>query len=178
MKRVMVILSLLFVTSASNGQHLSVGDQVPSGLPLGKKALGAYSGKIVIIDFMATWDFAVVSTLSVLDYLQNKYSNKLHIILVSSQEKTGDTEKKLKNFYKKYISGEGRSLEVVGDDSILSSYFDYHIVPHYVWIGLDGKVIAITGPEQITEHNIETALAGKRLDLPIKIDALEPVDFK
>jgi hypothetical protein len=177
MKSVMVILSLLFVTSASNGQYLSVGDQVPLGLPLGKKALGSYSGKVVIIDFMAAWDFAAISMLSVLDDLQKKYSNKLHVILVSSQS-TGDTEEKLRSFSKKYISGERRSLEIVGNDVIISNYFDYRIIPHYVWIGPTGKVIAITDSEHITERNIKIALEGKELNLPIKRDPVETLDFK
>jgi thiol-disulfide isomerase/thioredoxin len=173
MKSVIFMLFFLSAIIVSNGQNLTVGDWVPSSLPLAKKTLGDYRGKVVIIDFFATWSAAAISALPTLDYFGKRYADDVQVILVSSQN-TGDTwEGVAKFFSSKYVTEDGVPFDIVVNDSIISSYFNYSVVPHYVWIGSNGQILAITGSDQLTKRNIETAIQYGVLNLPIKRDSVE-----
>lgn len=156
---------------------LKVGDQVPDieftmiNYPKRKAWLSDFRGKLVILDFWATWCGSCVAKFPKLDSLQELYGDKLQIILVNSIN-TGDNEKKVINFFtkKKNITGEQFNFTSVVNDSLALMLFPHRTVPHYAWISADGILKAITDSKQITTENVQEILTNKSISVPVKKD--------
>jgi hypothetical protein len=58
--------------------------------------------------------------------------------------------------------------EVFGD-TVLVKLFPHRVLPHYVWVGGDGLVLAITESKEVTAENVRRLLAGG-LGLELKRD--------
>ena len=67
----------------------------------------------------------------------------------------------VENFLKKKNAFSRSHFPSVTNDSVLSQYFKHNAIPHDVWINGEGKVIAITGLEDVNDSNIVKALSGK-----------------
>lgn len=127
-------------------------------------------GKLVILDFWATWCGPCRKKIPLLDSLQRKYSKQLQVILVSSLL-AGDDSARISSFLNSSIfPGKKSVLPLVSNDSVLTGYFPHKVIPHYVWISPQGKIIAITGSDEISVLNIEKALSGRLPVLPVKTD--------
>lgn len=147
---------------------LKIGDQIPEALwnmplkvvnhPEGKETvrLSDYRGKLIILDFWATWCGSCINEFPKIDLLQKRNKN-LQIILVNSIKGTGDDETKIKAFFTKWSLNHQKSLVVpsVITDIILKSVFPHSLIPHYVWISADGEVKAITSSAYLTNKNIK-----------------------
>ena len=48
-------------------------------------------------------------------------------------------------------------IPLVTDDHLLNGFFPHMQAQQYVWIDRTGKIVAITGPEDVTEDNIDLA---------------------
>ena len=51
-------------------------------------------------------------------------------------------------------------LTTIYNNEILNKLFPHSYLPHYVWIGAQGEVLAITGAEMVNEHAVEQYLKG------------------
>ncbi len=95
-----VVATLLAGTCFTANAALKVGDTLPN--------LGSYSlegklpenceGKIVIVDFWASWCLPCAASFPVLDELQQKYGKKLVVVAVNVDEK----ESNMNSFLKKH----------------------------------------------------------------------------
>ena len=137
---------------------LQIGDPVPNifleniiNHPGGTAHLSDFKGKLLILDFWATWCRPCVEAIPRLEQLQREFGNQLQILMVTSQPKSAIT---------KLFSDRKISLPSVTSDQKLSKLFPHKYVPHEVWIK-DGKVIAITGEAEVTAANIKTQLTEK-----------------
>jgi thiol-disulfide isomerase/thioredoxin len=156
---------------------LSVGDKVPDieftllNSPIGKARLSDFKGKLVILDFWATWCTSCIQSFPKMEALQEKFKDNLKVLLVNSSIATGDDEKNIATFFKnREKMGKKISLPTIVNDSVIVSLFEHKAIPHYVWISSDGKVMAITSGDYVKAENIETALSGAELKLPVKKD--------
>lgn len=147
---------------------LLIGNAVPdiefSMLNFSKQRikLSNFKGKIVLLDFWGTWCSSCISSFPHLDSLQNKFKNEIQILLVNSIEGSGDTKEKIADFLvKQKRNGNYFNLPIAYDDREARSLFPHGFVPHYVWIGRDGKLIGITSSEFITEENVKKILLNK-----------------
>jgi thiol-disulfide isomerase/thioredoxin len=74
---------------------LKVGDTLPdlASFNLEGKLPGTLKGKVVVVDFWASWCAPCAKSFPVLDELQKKYGDKLVIIGVNVDEKKSDMDK-------------------------------------------------------------------------------------
>lgn len=114
-----------------------------------------FKDKLLIIDFWATWCSPCVAMLPKNDSLQKEFGGKVQFLAVSNQDgkRVQDFSEKLKTF--KHIN-----FSSVVNDTTLNAMFPHHYIPYYAWIGPDGKLIATTEENQITDNNIRKVIAG------------------
>ena len=123
-----------------------------------------YRGKLLILDFWATWCTSCLRKFPELEKLEQQFSGRLAVLGV-----TNEPSDKIH----KWLTGPVGKIfhfPTVTGDTLLSKRFPHYTVPHYVWIGPEGTVRAITGPEQLTATNIEMALSSKPAKLQVKKD--------
>lgn len=181
------ILSLAFLCAAvgsfsqnrpgSGIRPLTIGDTVPdlvfnNVLNYHSKTarLSDFKGKLVILDFWATWCGSCLNNLGKLDSLQGKLNDKLQVILVNSKN-TGDDSTKINDLFRvlRKTTGHSYPFPSLYNDTILSSFFNHQIIPHYVWI-FEGTVRAITASYEISEENIVKIISERLNKLEVKKD--------
>lgn len=155
---------------------LKIGDKVPD-IPfqlidsktelISYGRLNDFKGKLVILDFWASWCNSCIRSFPKMDKFQIQYSEKVKMIMVNSKMFGGlnplDFLKKRKK--------EGLwdfSLMLAANDSIAFQLFPSYSIPHYAWISSAGRVIGIT--DEVTQEKIEEVLSGKDIDWPVKKD--------
>lgn len=109
--------------------------------------------KLLILDFWATWCSPCVAMIPTIDSLQKVFKNEVDFIAVTTQEK-----EVVESFMQKIIKKYGFAFSTLYADKSLSRLFPHTTLPHYVWIGGDGKLLAITGPEKINRAAIQSIL--------------------
>ncbi len=172
----LLILSISCVTikAQPNGsvRALEIGQQCPdfkfdnlARYPRPTARLSDFKNKLVILDFWATWCGSCLYALPFLDKIQRKHPHEVVILPVTFEKKEAVLRfLENNNFLKNSV------LPSVTQDSLLSSYFPHNLLPHDVWINGDGRVIAITGSEEVNEENIEKVLSGEKISLHQKRD--------
>jgi hypothetical protein len=166
-------LIVWFIVSCTNvyGQNskgIIVGQEVPD-LSIGKllnyptksAKISDFKGKILILDFWATWCSGCIQYFPIEEQLEEKYAGKLQVIGV-----TYEPQSKIEHFFSTHRDTKGNAYTIasVVEDSVLTRLFPHRSVPHCVWI-VDGVVRAITGAEEITTANIDQMLRGVKTDL-------------
>jgi thiol-disulfide isomerase/thioredoxin len=144
---------------------LTVGDSVPAAVM--QPILNAQPGKLIILDFFATWCGACIGALPRMDSLQTLFGDSLSIWVVGYQStdiinRFLETNARVKNIHLPFLTG----------DTLLNRTFPHYLIPHEVWIK-KGKVIAITDAEALTPTSIRAALSDTGVQLPVKIDRLD-----
>jgi thiol-disulfide isomerase/thioredoxin len=123
-----------------------------------------YKGKILILDFWATWCSSCISHFPEMYALQKKIPDRLQVLLVNCKS-TRDNETKIRAFFEKRKAYYNFPTAVM--DTALDAMFPHHSIPHYVWIR-DNVLIAITYPGELTEANVLKALSEPKINLPEK----------
>ena len=87
--------TLLAGTFFTASAALKVGDTLPdlASFKLEGKLPDALKGKIVIVDFWASWCLPCAKSFPVLDELQKKYGDRLVVLAVNVDEKSANMEK-------------------------------------------------------------------------------------
>ncbi|WP_165305080.1 TlpA disulfide reductase family protein [Pedobacter sp. SYP-B3415] len=127
--------------------------------------LSALKGKLVILDFWATWCGACLAKIPAMEKLQQQYGDRLAIIMVTDQSKD-----MTESFLKKLRNGRLPGLLRVANDKVLNSVFKHRELPHYVVIDPAGRYLVETGSDDISQAGIEAMLAGKVADVKVKKD--------
>ncbi|MFA6082769.1 TlpA family protein disulfide reductase [Mucilaginibacter sp.] len=156
---------------------LKVGDQVPDFTinVINQKGpspkLSDFRGKLVILDFWATWCSPCVGMISKMDSLQTKFAGSIQFIPVTSQ-----SEKIVTSFMARYRKNKAlkNDLPEVAGDQEIRKLFPHFALPHYVWINGDGIVAAITDDRNINAENISNLLSKKHVELSVKTDIRIP----
>ncbi len=162
-----------------HAQALKVGDILPAELwsaplqmvnhPQGKEtaSLSEYKDKLIILDFWATWCSPCIAMLPKQDSLQHVFADKIQIVPVTYQ-----SLEEVNTFMEKFTkrTGKKNSLPKVVADNVLRLVFPHTYLPHYVWIDSQGKVIAITGHEEVKADRIAKLLDANGPNFNLKED--------
>jgi len=158
---------------------LNIGDTIPEALwnlslqlvKAGQEGratvkLQDYKGKLIILDFWATWCAPCVAAFPKMDSIQMEYPSTLKILLINCGEHANEVKKRL---------GERapRRADMIFNDTILRKAFPFSGIPHHVWIGPSGTVVAITGGNNMNSKNIAELLASGYINLPEKKDLVD-----
>lgn len=101
LKRLVPVLALASLVTVTAEAKLKEGDAFPSdAVPTldgkGKVDISKYKGKVVVVDFWASWCEPCKIELPALNALQKKYKDKLVILGVNLDEKKADANTFLK----------------------------------------------------------------------------------
>jgi uncharacterized protein (TIGR03435 family) len=160
--------SVLAQTAAQSGQ-LKIGAPAPELKLTGfvQPLKGALSGlqnakgKVVVLEFWATWCAPCIPAMDHLSELAQKFKGKpVEFIAITDEDEAVITQ----YLKKKPFSG---SIALDAKHETFSAY-RFAGIPHSVVIDGNGNIAAITFPKEITETALNDLLAGKSLTLPIK----------
>ncbi len=146
---------------------LKVGDKLPESFwqqehmvyhngKTTKQTLAAYKGKLLILDFWATWCGSCIKKFAFADSLQSVHRGQLSIVLVNAVH-TKDTPEKIGATMESY----GHGLYTTIGDNYLKELFPHKILPHYIWIEA-GQFVAATGSDFFTTGNIAACIERLR----------------
>ncbi|MBE9599946.1 TlpA disulfide reductase family protein [Pedobacter sp. MC2016-24] len=182
-----VVLCAAFALKGHAQNSLSVGQKMPDlTLPdiINYKTptlkFSDFRGKVVILDFWATWCSPCIAMIPKIEALQNQFDGKVQFLSVG-YESTNHIVEFLKKLEKQ--TGKNVTLPQITNDKILVKLFPHQTLPHCVWIGADGTVQAISDPSDVNEENIRKILTTKSLQVRTKqetnrtYDALRPLFF-
>ncbi len=176
---IIILLILLCYTPVLKSQTntkgpLTIGEMATdvelSGIvnsPTKTVKLKEFIGSLVILDFWATWCTACVQAFPKMERLKQEFGDSLQIFLVTNEDSL-----KASMFLQKFQEKRGRLFDLPSSTNgrELLSIFPHTYIPHYVWINRDGKVIAITGSDDVTSENICAVLKGAKPSFSIKKD--------
>jgi thiol-disulfide isomerase/thioredoxin len=162
---------------------LNIGDTIPKAIlnmplhvfnhPQGKQSitLDNYRGKLIILDFWATWCSSCLKHFPLADSLQNEFKDAVQILLVDGQS-TKDTKEKILTTLQRFNKPgyPAFSLSTVINDTLLERLFPHFSVPHYVWIDQNGIVKSITSAGELTRDNIVHFLKNDKAPVYQKSD--------
>lgn len=155
-------------------RELRIGDTLPgtnlklfSGHSSYEMKIGGMNDKTIILDFFETWCSSCIKELPRLNELQKMFEDSLQILVVASQPK-----EVVQSLLSK-LKIQADRLAFYYADSVLKKQFPHRLVPHEVWIGKNGEVLAITSSSEVTASNISTLLNTGRIELPLKKDILD-----
>lgn len=157
---------------------LGIGDKIPGNILmqlLSTQAktpdLSVAKSKLIILDFWATWCGNCIKKFPMLDSMQQANPSSLQVLLVNTAG-SGDNQIKVDRLFARVNAGRSRPIQlpVILSDSILTRYFPHNLLPHYVWLGQDGVILAITDGDAVTRQNILAAISGHLPTLPFKED--------
>jgi len=172
-------LVLLFAINAysqnkdlNNITSLEVGDTMPKiTIPkilqhnkITSAKIEEYKDQLLILDFWDTYCRSCILAMPKMQSIQQKFGNKVKILLVNWQ-----SPEIVRQFFNtnNFVKNHKINLPTVVDDKILRQYFKHQSVPHEVWI-YKGKIRGITREEYVTEDNINSILEGKDVKWQVK----------
>lgn len=170
-------LCSFFTLKAQHITPLNIGDTVPDALwnqPLsvvnhaeGKSTLtlNDYRGKLIILDFWATWCGSCIAAMPKAHKLQEDFGDSLAVLPVAYEPLS-----KAANFLTTNQYLISLRLFSIAGDSVLQKAFPHKILPHYVWITPDGTFAATTSSEYLNAQYVKSILAGSTTDFVQKTD--------
>jgi uncharacterized protein (TIGR03435 family) len=155
-----------FTLSAGEATEPKPGEAPP---PLGLETLlqapagtqaswAALKGKVVVLEFWATWCGPCIGAIPHLNELADKFKDEpVQFIAITDQD-----EEAVRPFLRK------KPMRAwIGFDTDKSMQEDYAItsIPHTVVVDKNGLIAAITHPASLTEEHLKDVLAGKSITL-------------
>lgn len=178
-----VLLSLswamnAYTQSAGGINVLKPGDQVPdiefqyvANGPYQKAKLSDYRGKLLLLGFWSMYCAPCIKNFPNMDSLQQQFNGKLDIVLVNV-DRNNVSKEKITSFIQKWETNKQQPLRLptIYSDSVPAILFNCIYPPHYAWISPSGRLLALTGTEEVNAHRISQLLSEETTILPIKND--------
>lgn len=147
----------------------TVGDTLPADMDLGEVInapakhykLSDFKGKLLILDFWATWCSTCIDEMPKMYALQKEYGDKIIVLPVTSED-----AELAGSFWRKNQTLKELHLPSIVNGRTVKSNFPMRGLPTEVWIK-DGKVIGITDAEHVNSKEIADVLAGKQKSWPL-----------
>lgn len=160
---------------------IQIGQQVPDititnihNYKTNSAKISDFKGKLLIIDFWATWCSPCIAMIPKMDSLQKQFGDKIQFLSVTyeSEKVALPFLSKLQHQQKKHYN-----LPIVTDSKKLNGFFPHIYLPHYVWIDASGKVAGITNHQEVNETAIMSFLS-KGTQMQQKKDEYRPYNLK
>lgn len=181
------ISALLILTLASGSVSaqetvrapLTVGQEIPDALwkaslvsvsPKMEKTISLedFRGKAIIIDFWTSWCAPCLKNMPSLDSIHHANKKQLQVVMMNASTSQAGFVKERK-FIKDYLAEHNQFVTpLLLRNDLYRQYFYFRVIPHYVWIGVDGKIKALTDHLQFSPSNIAKLITGAELGLEIK----------
>ncbi len=137
--------------------------QAPSGAKMEAQSL---RGKVVVLEFWATWCGPCIAAIPHLNALADKFKNEpVQFIAITTED--ADTVKRF------LAKREIRAWIALDGDKALNRAYGVGEIPHTVILDKDGKVAGTTQPTMDLERHIEDLLAGKKIGFSRTYPALD-----
>ena len=167
--------SLFAQTADSQTKQLKVGDAVPDfaftdfeGKP---RNFSEYKGKIVLLDFWATWCSPCLKDIPKLKVIYDKYKTQNFELIGMDSETIGDEETPDPEFAKETAERAKQIVKTRGANwthanaetavPVAKTVFNVKALPTKILIDKDGKVVAIIGEKDDLEKAITTLMEAK-----------------
>ena len=125
-KKIMLPVLLAGIVSTASAA-LKVGDTLPdlASFNLEGKLPDSLKGKVVIVDFWASWCLPCAKSFPVLDELQKKYGDRLVILAVNVDEKKTNMDKFLEKHPVSFtvVRDAGQKLVAVAEPATMPTSF-------------------------------------------------------
>jgi len=123
-----------------------------------RQTLEAYRGKLLVLDFWATWCAICLGQMKEKDELFNRFPADAKLIYVNPAQ-TKDTYTNIVKIQDRLAerSLSGKFQSIIEED-YLQQLFPNHIYPRYVWIGPRGDLIGLTLALSVTDGHIKDML--------------------
>ncbi len=115
-------------------------------------------GKLIILDFWATWCGMCLTQMPKGEKLSQRYADTLAMVLVNTKHRRDDLQKIKKTYNETLSRIGGNLLPTVYDDEYLIRLFPHASIPRYVWISPRGTVLAITGHTFVNKEQIDNVI--------------------
>src|SRR5208282_1143808 len=140
--------------------------QAPPGAKMDTDSL---RGKVVILEFWATWCGPCVAAIPHLNELSEKYKGKpVQFIAITAED-----EATIEKFLAKRPIEAWVALDT---NNAMNKAYAVTAIPHTVVLDKDGKIAAITYPTDLTEKHINDLLAGGKISLATGGGATVPAE--
>ncbi len=126
--------------------------------------LSDFRGKVVLLDFWATWCAPCIHSFPEMDSLQKKFGKDLKIITITS-----DSETRIGKFLEKFRTNLAIAID---NENALAKIFPHRSIPHTILIDKKGIIRAITASSSIDENLIGQVIRGESISLEEKIEDL------
>jgi len=162
---ILFLVGLSFKLDAQEAVAIKMGDAVPNQQKIklyGTKdsiQLAQFKGKLVILDFFSVLCVPCVLAIPKMEALQQKFKDKIQIIIVTS-----NTSKAISEAIKRSDILKAATLPIIADDPFLRKYFPHQSVPTHVWIDGNGIARFVTNGENTTEKTIASFLKDEELN--------------
>ncbi|HEV7333131.1 MAG TPA: hypothetical protein VGN63_19000 [Flavisolibacter sp.] len=176
MKIVAVFACLLGMAAQAKSQTVGIGDPCPkalfsnvTGLPSLKKIKAPAKGKYWLLGLWNTHCDVGRKLLPELSALRKQFQKDLEVLLITPE---GEGE------VRKVLSGvpylQDVRIPIATGDTVFRRHFPHRTEPHFIWVNPQGKVIEITGHEELTAENLAAFCSGRPHSLAVKKEHSDP----
>lgn len=123
-----------------------------------RKNLSEYKGKLIVLDFWATWCAICLAQMKDKQELFAKYPNETAFLMVNSSRTTDTYRTVAKNQDKMSTLSVGGQVKSIIEDPYMQQLFPTRSYPRYVWIGPRGNLVAVTTALSVTEGHLKDML--------------------
>jgi thiol-disulfide isomerase/thioredoxin len=128
--------------------------------------VGSLKGKVVVLEFWATWCGACVLAIPHLNELADKFRDRpIQFVAITSED-----EATVRSFLAKKPINAWVALDA---DKAMKTAYAVDAIPHTVILAKDGTIASITYPTSVTGQTLEDLLAGK--SMPVNTNILRRV---
>ena len=124
-------------------------------------SLDEHRGKLIVLDFWATWCASCIQGFPKAERLQEKYAEEIKVLLVNPAQ-SKDTPRRINDTFKKFKIKYGYSprVDLMLQDTIFQQLFPHYALPHIVWIDQQGVFRAESEGSFLNDKIVSAALQG------------------